>query len=217
MSLFGEFHVPADAFTLHETLQQVPDATIEIERVVAADELLTPYFWVSVDTLEAFEAAIEADPSVHDLRQLDEFDEATLYRARWTGNVESIVYAYTEIDATLLEATGQHDRWSLQIRFDAHEQLERFQEYCDRHDIPFTLQQLQEVQQAQTGSQYGLTPKQQAALRTAWELEYYRSSDVDLADVAAELDVSQQSVSKRLHRGYHTLIENTVAVTPPEE
>ena len=41
---------------------------------------------------------------------------------------------------------------------------------------------------------------------------YYVSGDVTLAD---ELDVTQQSVSGRLSRGYHSLIENTIVVTPP--
>ena len=216
MSLFGEFHVPAAAFTLHQTLETVPEITIEIERVVASGELLTPYFWVSGGDLSAFEDAVEDDPSIRGLHELDQFEEATLYRARWTEHIESIVYVYTEIQATLLEATGHQDQWKLRIRFDTHDELEQFQNYCNEQDIPFSLQTLHELSQPQAGSQYGLTAKQQTALKTAWEMGYYLSADVTLTDVADELGVSQQSVSKRLHRGYHSLIENTLAVTPPE-
>ena len=215
MSLFGEFHVPAEAFTLQQALADFPETTVEIERVVATDELLTPYFWVAADDFEAFEAVVQDDPTVSDLQELDRFQEAMLYRARWTGLAETIVSAYLEIDATLLEATGQHDRWQLQIRFDTHEQLQAFQRYCTDNDIPFTLTQLHELDNPKTGSQYGLTSKQQTTLQTAWEMGYYVSGDVTLADVADELDISQQSVSERLGRAYHALIENTIIVAPP--
>ncbi len=217
MSLFGEFHVPAESFTLYQTLQSVPDVTVEIERVVASEEVVTPYFWVACEDLEAFEAAAADDSTVKNLRQIDKFEDATLYRSNWTNNIESAVFVYTEIRATILEATGQRDLWKLQIRFDNQAQLEDFQAVLNEREIPFELKTLHEVKQARTGSQFDLTPKQHDALTKAWELDYYTSSEVTLTDVADELGVSQQSVSKRLHRGIHTLIENTLEVTPPSE
>lgn len=55
VSIFGEFRVAADTFTLSSTLAGVPEAVIEIDRVVASDETLTPYFWVSEVPFDAFE------------------------------------------------------------------------------------------------------------------------------------------------------------------
>src|SRR6056297_168581 len=121
MSLFGEFQVPVHAFALHETLTGLPVARIEVERVVATESTLTPYFWVSAVNCEAFEDAAAADPSVQRLRRLDTFEEATLYRATWTENVESIVYLSTRINAVILEAIGTVDHWRLQMRFDSHD------------------------------------------------------------------------------------------------
>ena len=198
MSLFGEFHVPAESFTLFKTLQEVPDLTIEIERVVASEELLAPYFWVTCEDISRFEAAVEADPTVENLHLCDEFEGANLYRANWTGDTESVVFVYTELRITILEATGQRDLWQLQMRFDSQEQLDEFQEKCNEREIPFELQQLHEVKQTRTGSQFDLTPKQHDALRKAWETGYYTSTDVTLGDIATELNVSQQSVSQRL-------------------
>ncbi|WP_265111191.1 bacterio-opsin activator domain-containing protein [Halosolutus halophilus] len=217
MSLFAEFHVPSDVFALYRTLQAVPETTVEIERVVAADEVLTPYFWVSGSGLERFETAVEGDPTIEDLHRLDEFDRATLYRANWTENVETIVYAYTQVGATILEATGEGDRWELQMRFDDHDRLDQFQTYCNDNAIPFRLSRLHELTQPRTSRRYGLTPKQHDALVTAWELDYFTSSDVSLTDVATELGISQQSLSQRLHRGYQSLIGETLIVTPPAE
>lgn len=77
MSLFGEFHVSSERLALHDTLTTVPDTIVEIERVAATDELLTPYFWVSGGDAEDFEEAARQDPTVEDLRRLDQFDEGT--------------------------------------------------------------------------------------------------------------------------------------------
>ncbi|MCU4742025.1 helix-turn-helix domain-containing protein [Halobacteria archaeon AArc-m2/3/4] len=202
MSLFGEFHVPADAFALSETLRAEPELVIEIERVVATDEVLTPYFWISDCAPDDFEQAAAADPSIADLRRIDTLDRATLYRAEWTDDVETIVYAYTAIGATVLEASAQYTDWQLRIRFTDRDRLDQFRDYCAEHDIPFQLTQLFERAHPRAGGQYGLTVKQHEALVTAWELEYFTSSDVSLADVAEALGITQQSVSQRLQQGY---------------
>lgn len=216
MSLFGEFHVPSRVLALHETLQGQPDVTIEIERVIATENYLTPYFWVSTDDLEAFEAAADRDRSVRDLQRLDEFDEATLYRAEWKENVESIVYAYMTVGAAILEASGQDGEWELRMRFEDREALGRFQEYCSEQDIQFDLVQLYEISQPRSSGQYGLTGKQYEALTTAWEMDYYESPRaVTLEAVADELGITEQSLSDRLRRAYDQLIAHALVVTAP--
>lgn len=79
---------------------------IEIERVVVTDEVLTPYFWISGVPPSNFEAAAAENPTIHNVRKLDEFRESALYRAEWTAQVQSVLYVYTEIEAVILEATG---------------------------------------------------------------------------------------------------------------
>jgi len=215
MSLFGEFQVPAHAFALHETLTVLPGARIEVERVVATDSVLTPYFWVSAVDVEAFEDAAAADPSVQGLRQLDSFEDATLYRAEWTKNVESVVYLSTQMNAVILEAVGTVDHWRLQMRFDGHEALGAFRDYCAEIDVGFQLLRLHELSQPLNGEQYGLTDRQADALRTAWEVGYFESPRAaSLEAVADELGVSQQSVSNLLRRGHNALVESTLMATP---
>lgn len=217
MSLFGEFHVPAEAFALAETLAAAPELVIETERVVATDEVLTPYFWVSGEDGTRFEDAAADDPSIRNLRHIDDVERAALYRAEWTENVESVVFAYTTVGATILEASAQNQEWELSIRFNSRDRLDKFRTYCDEHDVPFQLTQLYERAHPRAGGQYGLTEKQHDALVTAWEMGYYGSSDVSLTDVAEELDITQQSLSRRLQRGYESLIEHALAVTPPTD
>jgi predicted DNA binding protein len=220
MSIFGAFDVPADVFALAETLSALPDAVIEVERVVATERALTPYFWVSGVDRDTFEQAVEEDPTVERCECLDDFEEATLYRARWTGNVESIIYAYTTVGAQILEASAQHGTWELRMRFDDNDALSQFQDYCVTNKIPFTLTELHEVSTPRTSGGYGLTEKQHEALVTAWELGYFdasRDSRPTLEDIAEELDIAPQSVAERLRRGHDALIRHALVVTPPDE
>jgi len=218
MSVFGEFHVPSDAFALHATLDAVPEIVIDIERVVATEEVLTPYFWVSGAPFAEFESAVADDPSIRNLQQLDEFQESALYRAQWTSHVESVVYIYTEIQAVVLEATGTRERWELRIRFDDRDQIDQFQQYCEDQSVAFDLQRLYELSQPKTGGQYGLTQKQQEALVTAWHAGYFETPrEASLDAVADELSITQQSLSQRVQRAHHSLIANTLIVTPRDE
>lgn len=165
------------------------------------DELLTPYFWVSGGDHESFETAAGDDPSIRDLTRLDTFEEAALYRAEWTENVESIVYAYTQVGAVVFEATGSGNRWELRMRFDSRERLQQFNDYLEDEGIDFELARIHEVTSPRTASQYGLTSKQQEALITAWDAGYFETPrQTSLDDVADQLDISQQAVSSRPRR-----------------
>lgn len=216
MSVFAEFHVPTDSFALAETFQRSPETVIEIERVVATDELMTPYFWVSGEGREDFPTAAEADPSIQDLTQVDSFGEADLYRADWTENVDTILHAYTQYGATIFEATGTANIWELRLRFDSRGNLREFQTYCVENGFAFDLQRLHDLAHPMTAGQYGLTDKQRDALVTAWETGYFETPrQSTLAEVADQLGISQQALSNRLRRGQQTLIPSTLTVTRP--
>lgn len=216
MSIFGEFHVPAGEFTFQETFLTEPETVIEIERVVATDELLTPYFWISKVSPDAFEAAAREDSSIEQLRRLDEYDEATMYRASWTDNVDTLVYAYTHIGAAIIGAEGQDSEWVLRMRFDDREKLEEFNEYLNDNDVSFDLRRLYEITHPRTGSQFGLTRKQTEALTTAWEKGFFElPREATMEAVADELDIAPQSLSDRLRRAQNRLIEDALRVEGP--
>ncbi|SFR85101.1 Predicted DNA binding protein, contains HTH domain [Halomicrobium zhouii] len=216
MSLFAELELPPEAFALADTLAALPDAAIEVERVVAAEDILTPYFWVANVSAEAFEAAAGDDPSIRDVRRLDTFEEATLYRAEWTETIESAVAAFTRVGAVILDAVGQHDRWEVQLRFDDRDQLVEFQTYCADNDVDFRIKRLYEVASAHTGRQYGLTEKQHEALVAAWEAGFFESpAEATLSEIAADLDISQQALSQRMRKGYDGLIASTLVTEHP--
>lgn len=216
MSIFTEFDLPASEFALEETLAAYPEAVLEIERVVASEEILTPYFWVSNISAADFESATKIDPTICNLRQLDAFEETYLYRAEWADDLNSVVEAYTKVGAVILDATGQRDIWEVQMRFDDRHQLNAFHAFCAAHDIHFELKRLYEVSQPHTGRQYGLTEKQHEALVRTWKAGFFESpAETTLAAVADELGISQQALSQRMRSGYDSLIANTLLTEPP--
>lgn len=214
MSVIAEYTVSADSFALAATLEQMPEMTIEIERVVAhAEDRVTPYFWVQGDDYAGFERAVKNDPSTRNVTKLDEYDGGTLYRTEWTQNVESIGYAYTEIGATILEATGREDNWQLRMRFDDEHAVADFGNYCRRNDVAFTLNRLYHPSEPMAGGQHGLSPKQREALVLAVERGYFRvPRDVTMTELADQIGITQQSLSKRMRRGHRNLIKSTLTV-----
>lgn len=217
MTVFAEFHVPASSFALYETLQAKPEVVVEIERVAATEELVTPYFVIDGCEPASFEAVAADDPSVEHLERIDEFRESTLYRAEWVTDIEPLVYAYTAIDATILQASAQHGLWELRMRFPDESSLSSFDERCRDLEVGLEVTRLyeQSTREENGKRKFGLTEKQHEALVMAWELEYFSSPAVTLSDVATELDISPQALSTRLRRGHDRLIEHTIAVTPP--
>ena len=219
MSVIAEFTVPSDDFALHHALTAAPEMVVEIERVVATmGDRIMPYFWVSGGDQSDFEDAFRDDPSVQNTTFVDAVDRSVLYRAEWTENIQSIVYAYVDIGATILQATGRDEQWELQLRFDDHEKVSEFQNYCDENDISFELTRLYELEQPMASAQYGLTPKQRTTLVTALELGYYDVPQAStMEDLAEALDISQQALSKRLHHGHEGLVKNALTVSHPDD
>jgi len=219
MSVIAEFTVPADAFALSETLNVAPEMIIDIERVVAHDEnRVMPYFWVRGGDHTAFETAVTDDPTVQNVTKLDEYEDGTLYRAEWTQNIESIVYAYLETGATIVEATGRADTWELRMRFDDEQRVTDFRDYCKQNDIPFELNRLYYPTEPMAGGQYGLSPKQRTALVTALEHGYFDiPRAVSMDELADELDISQQSLSKLLRRAHRNMVTNILTVSHPND
>lgn len=218
MSVIGEFTVPSDSFLLGESLRAVPEMAVELQRVVAhSHDRIVPFFWAHRGDEEAFDAAIREDPTLTDVVRLDDYDEGVSYRGTWTGTAEGIAYAYIDAGATILDATGQGDSWTLRMRFDDDRTLSEFHRRCRAQDIPFTLLQLYHPSQPMGGGQYGITPAQREMLVTAYHQGYYDvPRELTMGSLAEELGTTQQTLSKRFRRAHSTLIENTLVVTGEE-
>lgn len=219
MSIVAEFSVKSDDFALNNALTEAPHMIVEIEQVVATmEDRVMPYFWVTGGDHADFEAAFEHDESVTNVASIDDVDDARLYRAEWTQNVESIVYAYVELGATILQAIGRNKNWELRMRFDDQESLSQFQTYCEEHGISFELNRIQEQEQPMASAQYDLTTKQRETLVTALEEGYYEvPQTISMSELADQMAVSQQALSKRFHAAHKNLITSTLTFTHPDD
>ncbi|ELY57692.1 helix-turn-helix domain-containing protein [Natronolimnohabitans innermongolicus] len=219
MSIIAEFSIKSDDFALNHALTAAPQMIVEIEQVVATMEnRVMPYFWVTGGDHDDFESAFQADASVTNTAVIDEVEEARLYRAEWTENVETIVYAYLELGATLLQAIGKASDWELRMRFDSHDSLSEFQDYCNGNDISFELNRTQEQEQPMASAQYDLTPTQRETLVAALEAGYYDvPRAVTMRELAEQMGIAQQTLSNRFRAAYKNLVTSTLTLSHPDE
>ncbi|HET7324301.1 MAG TPA: helix-turn-helix domain-containing protein [Halococcus sp.] len=215
MSTIAEVTLPAAEFALHETLEAVPGAKFEIERVVAHSESrIMPFIWATDETTdqEALEEALADDPSVDNVVELAAFDDEWFYRMEWIENIQVVLHTLLEQDGTILNAEGRNDEWHLRALFPNRDSLSATYDFCKEEGLAMTVTSIYELD-GEHRDQYGLTETQHETLITAVEKGYFdipQKSTLD--DLAAELDISHQALSERLHRGHKTLIENALIV-----
>ncbi|WP_276259271.1 helix-turn-helix domain-containing protein [Haloglomus litoreum] len=213
MSVFARFHLPVGEFALADALGHAAGARVELVRVTITREVLTPYFWATAEDLSAFHDALLADGSVSAVTLVGRFADVRLYRVAWADAVEA---RYADLRASVLGTVGTAEGWVFRVQFPDRDALAAFRDRFADAGVSFTVRSLTDLDSPPSGLQYGLTPKQSEAILAAWELGYYRKPrEATLADVAADLDISQQALSDRLQRGHETLVRNTVVAPSP--
>lgn len=210
MSIVADFGVPADAFCLGETLAAVPSATAELDRVVAhSPDHVMPFVWIVDADRAAVDAAVVEDPTVEAATVTDAFEDAYLYQFDWADVVAERLHAVLDHDGVVLEARGAGDGWRLRVRFGSREHFSVFREHF-RQFGAVTLHQLTSPR-TPGGVQYGVSDKQREALLVAFDAGYYDNPSAATGeDVARQLGITQQSVSRRLRRGTTALVEHTL-------
>ncbi|MFC6723747.1 helix-turn-helix domain-containing protein [Halobium palmae] len=209
MTVLAEFTIDSSEFILGQVLALDPHTHVEIERVVPASRRVMPYIWVHGGDLERFEEEIQASSHVRELTALDRVDGSALYRVGWEEQVESLIHGMAETDATILEANG-NDVWSFRIRFDNHSGLTEFHNYCMDHDIKFQLDRVYTLAEEQKQEhEFELTPAQREAVILAVERGYFEiPREVALAELADELDISEQALSERIRRAVNKVLKS---------
>ncbi|QLD89552.1 helix-turn-helix domain-containing protein [Natronomonas salina] len=217
MATEATFTVPADQFPLGTVFEQLPDVTVELERIIPARDVVIPYFWVRGTDVDDIEGAFTDHPGVEAIQFVDAVDDEHLLRVEWAVDYVDVLSVLTETDIALIEATGTNKEWNFEIRGDDRNDIAAFQSRCRELDIPIRLTELHALQPVETGTEAALTDTQQEALVLAYERGYYESPrEVTLQELGDELDISPQAVASRLRRGTNQVLGNTLLdVTTP--
>lgn len=216
MSVVADFDVPAGAFCLGETLPAVPDASVELDRTVAhSPKHVMPFVWVTNAERTVLDAAMAEDPSVESANVTDSFDSTHLYHVSWADVVSERLHLVLDHEGVVLDARGSDGEWRLRVRFDSRDHFSEFREHFTESG-EVTVRRVTSPPRPGDES-FGLSDKQREALLAAYEAGYYDTpSGTTGAEIARQLGVTQQSVSRRLRRGVNALIESTLARRPDD-
>lgn len=210
MATIAEFTILSEDFPLGRMFEDVPEATIELERVVPTARTLLPYFWIWDDDVRKVQSDVRSYPGIDSISLVEAVEGGGLFRAEWDAETEGVLTAIADLGVTLLKATGTREKWTFQLRAEEVDQLSRFQEYCRVHGVDATLTRLNSLS-AMRDDDYDLTPEQREALVLAFEEGYYdQPRETDLESLATELGITRPSLSSRLNRGYRNLIRNAL-------
>jgi len=199
-----------DSPILHEALRAAPGTAVVHEEVYDVDGEIRYFFWAEGDDLDAFDAGLEADPTVTRPAVLAETGGRRLYRVTFTAaGQEAATYpAWGELDVLLLDSQATADGWLIRIRLPDREALSRFVDVCRERGLTYAVDAIYSAEDDEGAPGGPLTPGQSEALAAALEAGYFdvpRSATLD--DVADRLDVSSQAASERLRRGMAALLD----------
>ena len=210
MATVMEFTSPADEFPLGSVFENLPGVTVELERLIPHETFIIPYFWVRGAEADDIEATFEAHVGVTNIKLIDSVEDEYLMRAEWEREYVGVLSALAEIQIVVLSGVGTADGWRFEVRSETREEIGEFRTYCQEHDIPIDITAVHALLPIQ-GEGYELTGPQREAMVLAYEHGYFNSPrEASLEDVAAELGITQQSLSSRLRRGHRRLIAATL-------
>ena len=218
MATEASFTVPAEQFPLGTVFEQLPDVTVELERIIPAQDVVIPYFWVRGIQVDDIEGAFRHHPGVKNIRLVDSVGDQYLLRVEWTLEYDGVLSTLIETNVPLIEAVGTNDQWTFDIRGDDRRDIAAFQERCRELDIPVTLTKLHALTPIESETEAALTDTQQEAVVLAYERGYFDTPrDVTMEDLGDELGISQQAVASRLRRGINAVLGSALAEFRPPE
>lgn len=207
MVTVAEFTVAADEFPLGGVFGVLPDATVELERVVPTTDGVVPYFWVRNGG--SFDVAVLERDGIRNVRLVDGVGDEYLLRCEWDPGYEGVLTGIVASNVTLLSAVGTAQNWVFEIRGEDRDAISNFRGYCRERDIPVRVTWMRALSSLEPLD--SLTPTQREALELAFHRGYFDSPRrATLADVARELDISPQALGSRIRRGTRRLVEHAV-------
>jgi predicted DNA binding protein len=167
---------------------------------------------VTGDDYRTFEADVRSHSAVESLTSLDRFGDRGLYRIEWRASPGDLLAAIERSEAVILEAWSDDASWCFRLRFPDHDALSAFHDAVVGLDIPIDIHRTYALLEPfEPGQLFDLTTEQREALVLALRRGYFASpSEVALDELADELGITRQAVSKRIRRGNEKILEGVL-------
>lgn len=213
MSVIVDLALPSRSFELGRILGMEGGTRVVLESVVPMGNRSVPFIRV-FEGRDSFEAVVAEESSVDDIRVISEHDDETLYALDWDISGDEFFAGILEYQGPIIEATGAESTWAFEVRFEEHDQLSAFQEYCGDSGLPVEFRRLYNPTKPDAGPWYGLTAAQRTALLRAVETGYYSiPREITTMELADEFGISDQAMTERLRRAVTNLVANSIQVS----
>ncbi len=214
--IVSQLRLDQSALFLRPTLRRTPDVTVEPDYWTTIEPGLTVVFisvYACEDDFEAFESAIETDPTVFDPVCVDRYPDRRIYRVAVTDRTVRIVSKTAELGGRLLEWRSTRDGWLVQLRFPDRDALVAFNDFCRDRDISVSVEHLR-VSDDEDDGVIALTDKQQELLAVAYEEGYFDvPRGISQDELADRLEVSKSAISQRLRRAIGALCQSSLSTS----
>lgn len=211
MAIEADFDVSGERFPLRCVFEELPDARVELDRIVPTNGELIPYFWLCDPDVASFDPEAVSHPELRTISVVETVGREALVRVEWEPDREHLLTVLLESAVVLVSAVGTRRRWSFEVRGDDPESVAAFQSACTEAAIPIDLTRLRPLSPPWADEDDVLTPAQYEALLLADERGYFDSPRrVSQAELADELGITRQSLSSRLQRGLRRLVGETM-------
>lgn len=199
---------------LRETLDRVHGVELEWERSDPVDDGIRVLFWASGDDLDAFEAALEDDPTVTAPTRRATVEDERLYQLelRGAGRETSVYPVLADEGAVIEQLTATHEGWEFRVGFPERCSVDRFFDVCRDRDIPCRIHHVYEERTEEPGDAFGLSERQREVLLASLDLGYLDvPRGCSLEELGEHLGVSDSATSKSLRRATKALVRQTLA------
>lgn len=213
MTTIVDFSLSLGGFVLSDAVAMYPDAEFELVPLAGTVSKLSPLLSVVGVQRELMTAALVDDSTTADveLSSTSGDDGHLLYRVEWESDRPLLDHLTETTGAHIQRARVVSGRWLLKVYFPDSEDVSSTLEFCERRGFDVQIARIYGVEESDE-TPFDLSQSQYEAVRLALDRGYYNiPQDSTMAELAAELGISQQAFSERLHRAHQNLASNAVS------
>lgn len=205
-SFIAEVVIDHPDLPLTPTISCVSGVSVRVEsQPIAGSESPVVFYAVSSVDFEAFEDAVTADPTVEEWEETMHYTDCRVYRVTPSSTAKFTTPKIADLGVHVETLENAGDSWRFRLRAPDRSALGSYWQYCREEGVQFRLEKLyrsgpQAITDPGRGVESVLTERQREVARTATRLGYYENDGASAAEVAAELDITQSTLSTHLRR-----------------